>query len=106
MEMILTYITAKDREQARMIGRSLVEENLAACVNIIDGMQSIYRWEGSICEDNEAVLIAKTRSSLLQKLTERVKSLHTYSCPCILAIPVTGGNISYLDWIEQNTRAE
>ena len=96
MEAILTYITTKDKQQARLIGKTLVEERLAACVNIIDGMQSIYWWEGAISEDNEAILIAKTRNSLLEKLTDRVKSLHTYTCPCIIAIPISGGNRDYL----------
>lgn len=103
MEAILTYITTKDKQQARLIGKTLVEERLAACVNIIDGMQSIYWWEGAISEDNEAILIAKTRNSLLEKLTDRVKSLHTYTCPCIIAIPISGGNRDYLGWIKETT---
>ncbi|NLP02055.1 MAG: divalent-cation tolerance protein CutA [Fibrobacter sp.] len=103
MEAILTYITTKDKQQARLIGKTLVEERLAACVNIIDGMQSIYWWEGAISEDNEAILIAKTRNSLLEKLTNRVKSLHTYTCPCIIAIPISGGNRDYLGWIKETT---
>lgn len=103
MEAILTYITTKDKQQARLIGKTLVEERLAACVNIIDGMQSIYWWEGAISEDNEAILIAKTRNSLLEKLTDRVKSLHTYTCPCIIAIPISGGNRDYLRWIKETT---
>ncbi|HON11480.1 MAG TPA: divalent-cation tolerance protein CutA [Chitinispirillaceae bacterium] len=103
MELILVYITTKDKQQARLIGKTLVEERLAACVNIIDGMQSIYWWEGAINEDNEAILIAKTRNSLLEKLTDRVKSLHTYTCPCIVAIPISGGNTDYLGWIKETT---
>jgi periplasmic divalent cation tolerance protein len=103
LEAILTYITTKDKQQARLIGKTLVEERLAACVNIIDGMQSIYWWEGAISEDNEAILIAKTRNSLLEKLTDRVKSLHTYTCPCIIAIPISGGNRDYLGWIKETT---
>jgi periplasmic divalent cation tolerance protein len=99
----LVYITTKDKQQARLIGKTLVEERLAACVNIIDGMQSIYWWEGAINEDNEAILIAKTRNSLLEKLTDRVKSLHTYTCPCIVAIPISGGNTDYLGWIKETT---
>lgn len=103
MELILVYITTKDKQQARLIGKTLVEERLAACVNIIDGMQSIYWWEGAINEDNEAILIVKTRNSLLEKLTDRVKSLHTYTCPCIVAIPISGGNTDYLGWIKETT---
>jgi periplasmic divalent cation tolerance protein len=102
--MFFVYITTHDKEQARSIGRVLVEEHLAACVNIIDGMESIYFWNNSICEDKEVILIAKTREDLLTELTQRVKSLHSYECPCIVALPITGGNQEYLNWIEASTR--
>jgi periplasmic divalent cation tolerance protein len=100
MDSILVYITAKDKDQAKTIGRKLVEEKLAACVNIIDGMESIYWWEEKVCEDRETVLIVKTRESLLDKLTARVKSLHSYECPCVVALRIAGGNEDYLRWIE------
>jgi periplasmic divalent cation tolerance protein len=102
--MLFIYITTPDKEQARSIGRILVEEHLAACVNIIDGMESIYFWNNSICEDKEVILIAKTREDLLTELTQRVKSLHTYECPCIIALPITGGNQEYMNWIDASTR--
>jgi periplasmic divalent cation tolerance protein len=102
--MLFVYITTKDKEQARSIGRVLVEEHLAACVNIINGMESIYFWNNSICEDKEAILIAKTREDLLSDLSQRVKSLHSYECPCIVALPIAGGNQEYLDWIKESTR--
>jgi periplasmic divalent cation tolerance protein len=102
--MLFVYITTSDKEQARSIGRVLVEEHLAACVNIIDGMESIYYWNNSICEDKEALLIAKTREDLLIELTQRVKSLHSYECPCIIALPIISGNQEYLNWIEASTR--
>ena len=98
------YITTKNKAEAERIGRALVQERLAACVNIIDGMNSIYRWEGKIQEDKEAVLIAKTKQSLVKKLTNRVKSLHSYSCPCIISLPILGGNKDYLDWLSKETR--
>ena len=99
MQTIFVYITTKDIQQAKLIGKSLVKERLAACVNIIDGMQSIYWWEGEVNEDNETVLIAKTGEQLLQKVIERVKELHSYSVPCIVALPVIDGNKEYLKWI-------
>lgn len=102
--MILVYITTKDKEQAAEIGKKLVQERLAGCVNIIDGMRSIYFWNESLQEDSEAILIVKTRQTLLEKLTSRVKELHTYSCPCILSIPILGGNTDYLQWLEQQTQ--
>jgi periplasmic divalent cation tolerance protein len=100
---VIAYITAKDKSQALSIGRVLVEERLAACVNVIDNITSIYRWDGEINEDNEAVLIAKTSSDKFDALTERVKQLHTYDCPCVVSIPITGGNKEYLDWLGEST---
>ncbi|GBU22882.1 hypothetical protein R80B4_02795 [Fibrobacteres bacterium R8-0-B4] len=100
---VIAYITAKDKSQALSIGRALVEERLAACVNVIDGMTSIYRWEGEIAEDSEAVLIAKTAAEKFEALAERVKQLHTYDCPCVVSIPITGGNQDYLEWLGENT---
>jgi periplasmic divalent cation tolerance protein len=98
------YITAKDKAQALAIGRTLVEERLAACVNVWDGMTSIYRWEGAIEEASEAVLVAKTTEPHLPALAARVKALHTYECPCVVAWPIGTGNPPYLDWIERETR--
>ncbi|MDR2693297.1 MAG: divalent-cation tolerance protein CutA [Chitinispirillales bacterium] len=99
---VLAYITAKDRAQALSIGRTLVEERLAACVNVIDNMTSVYRWEGEINEDSEAILIVKTSTEKFEALAERVKRLHTYTCPCVISIPIIGGNKEYLDWLGEN----
>lgn len=95
------HITTSSKEEARKIGRILVEERLAACVNILDGMESIYRWKGKIEEANECVLIAKTSYSKVRALTNRVKELHSYSCPCIVSLTITEdeGNKEYLDWL-------
>jgi periplasmic divalent cation tolerance protein len=103
MAIWFVYITAKDKSQALAIGHILVEERLAACVNLWDGMTSIYRWEGAIEQASEAVLIAKTQESLVQALTERVKCLHSYDCPCVVAWPVGAGSTVYLDWIAKET---
>ena len=103
MRFLFVYITAKDRQQARAIGKTIVTEKLAACVNIIDGMNSIYFWEGKLCDDTEAVLIAKTRDTMLDRLTKRVKELHSYSVPCIVALPIVGGNREYLGWLRNET---
>lgn len=104
MAFRFVYMTAPDADEARRIGRVLVEERLAACVNVLDGMNSLYWWEGAVQDDREAVLIAKTRSSLLDALTERVKALHPYTCPCVVALPIVGGNPAYLDWLGAETR--
>ena len=100
MNFILVYITAKDKEHALSIGKTLVEERLCACVNIMDSMTSIYHWEGQINTDNESVLIAKTVSEKFDTLQERVKQLHTYTCPCIVSIPISNGNTQYLHWLK------
>ena len=102
MNFIFAYITTKDKEQALSIGKVLVEERLCACVNIIDPMTSIYRWEGQITTDSETVLIAKTTAEKFDVLQERVKQLHSYSCPCIVSIPVSNGSAQYLDWLSSS----
>src|SRR3546814_21089373 len=80
---IFVYMTAGSTEQAHSLGRILVEERLAACVNLIDGMHSIYRWEGQVEEASETVLIAKTTAAMLERLTLRVREVHPYECPCV-----------------------
>ena len=104
MKLNLVYITAKNKEEARRIGKELLKARLAACVNIVDKMNSLYWWEGKIQDDNEAVLIAKTKESLVGELTEKVKSIHSYSCPCIISLPILDGNKEYLDWLEKETK--
>ena len=104
MTQCLVYITAPDAEEARRIGCALVAARLAACANVYGGITSIYWWEGEIQEDTEAVLIAKTRESLVEALTETVRNLHSYECPCVVALPLTGGNPAFLSWIEAETR--
>ena len=93
------YMTAGSVEAARVIGKVLVEERLAACVNMFEHMQSFYWWEGKVQEDQEVVLIAKTTKSLTDALIERVKQIHSYDCPCIVTLPVESGNPDFLAWI-------
>lgn len=102
----LLYITTRDREEARQIGRALVEERLAACVNIIDGMESLFEWDGEIQTETEAILIAKTPYYNVDKLTQRVRQLHSYDCPAILSITLTEqeGNEEYLLWLLRQSR--
>ncbi len=103
MANCLIYMTTETLAEAERIGRALVGERLAACVNIIDGMRSIYWWEGEIQQSGETVLIAKTRASLVDRLTERVRELHAYDTPCIVSLAIDGGNPAFLDWIEAET---
>jgi len=104
MEFIIVYITAKDRNEAKKIGAALVKERLAACVNIINGMSSIYRWQGKIEKANEVVVIAKSRKSLIRKVIKRVTEMHSYTCPCVVAFPIIDGNKDFLKWIGENTK--
>ena len=97
------YVTAATPEQARQIGEALVEERLAACANILAPMASIYRWEGKIQRDTEAVLIAKTQAALVDKVIARVRALHSYTVPCVVSLAIEAGNPDFLDWIERET---
>jgi periplasmic divalent cation tolerance protein len=99
MEIRFVYITAAGLEQAKEIGRKLVTSRLAACVNIFERMHSIYLWEGELQEAAEAVLMAKTTRDRVEALTEKVRTLHGYAVPCIVSIPIDGGNHDFLSWI-------
>ena len=102
MEYCSIYITAGSDEEAGRIGRTLVEEKLAACVNIIP-IRSIYRWEDSVEEEGEFAMFVKTRTALADNVIERVKSIHSYDVPCIVVLPVEQGNPEYLSWIKEST---
>jgi periplasmic divalent cation tolerance protein len=99
MKVNFIYMTAGSKDEARTIGKELVVARLAACVNILDNMNSFYMWQGKIQDDAEVVIIAKTTEDRVPALIEKVKALHSYDCPCIVAIPVTGGNQAFLDWV-------
>jgi periplasmic divalent cation tolerance protein len=105
MNPMMIYITAKNAEEAEAIGAALVEERLVACANIIHPVLSIYRWKGAIERESEAIIIAKTKESLVSAVIERVIALHSYECPCIEAIPIVKGNPAYLQWIADETAA-
>ncbi len=104
-EISMVYITASNRDEALSIGRELVRGKLVACVNVIDGMTSVYEWQGEIHEDAEAVLIAKTRTALVDAVTEQVKKLHSYDCPCVVSWPLSVENPAYGDWLMEMTGA-
>ena len=99
MAVSFCYVTAGSRDEALTIGRTVVEERLAACANVLDGMTSIYWWQGALEQAAEAVLILKTRAELVERLSARIRELHSYACPCVVALPVAAGNPGYLDWI-------
>ena len=98
----LVLITVPDEQTAKRIARSLVEERLAACVNVVPGLLSVYRWEGRVHEDRELLLLAKTKDEALERLTARVRALHPYSTPEVIALPVERGLDHYLSWVEES----
>ena len=103
MTHVAVCVTAPSRAEAEAIGRALVEARLAASVNIVPAVTSLYWWEGTLREGAEAMLWAKTRAGLVERLTAKVKALHSYACPCVIALPITGGNPDYLAWIDAET---
>ncbi len=99
------YITTGGRDEALAIGKALVEERLAACAKVLEGVRSIYRWRGAVHQADEAVVVLRTRSELVEALTARARALHSYECPCVIALPIEAGNAAYLDWLGAETRA-
>ena len=100
----LVYITTSGAEESKKIGRIIVEERLAGCVNIISTIESLYWWKGEIEEDKESVLIAKTKVSNIENIIKRVKEIHSYENPAILAIPIIEGSRDYLDYLDDEIR--
>ena len=100
---IVVFITAPQGEPGVKLARALVEERLAACVNILPDVRSIYSWKGELCDDGEILLVVKTRASLFEKLRERVSSLHPHEVPEVIALPLVAGHPPYLDWVEEMT---
>ena len=105
MSQRFVYVTASSAEEAGKIGKALVEARLAACANVIGAIQSYYWWEGAVQQDTEAALILKTRADLVDALTDKVKELHSYDCPCVVALPIEAGNPEFLAWIDAETKA-
>ncbi|NJD52017.1 MAG: divalent-cation tolerance protein CutA [Candidatus Methanoperedens sp.] len=99
----IIYITAGDLAEARMIGRKLVEERLAACANIFP-ITSIFRWKGGIDEANEFGIIIKTRSDKVKEIEKRVKEIHSYEVPCVVSFKIGEGLTDYLNWIDESVR--
>lgn len=101
---IVVLVTAGSKEEAQKIARGLLEEKLAACANIVENIESHFWWQGKIDEAREALVVIKTKRALFNKLISKVRSLHSYEVPEIIALPIVGGNKKYLDWIDGSTR--
>ena len=97
----LIYITTSSEEESCSIGEKLVEERLVACANIIKEIKSFYWWEGNLEKDQESVLVVKTLASKIDDIIRRVKELHSYENPCVVAFPIIAGSREYLDWLER-----
>jgi periplasmic divalent cation tolerance protein len=102
-DFVIVFMTAPDEETAGRLAHTLVEEGLVACVNIVPGLRSIYQWEGKLCDDSEVLCLCKTRAEQFAAVRERISSLHPYSVPEIIAVPLAAGSSAYLQWVAQST---
>ena len=102
--VLWVHVTASTDAEARGIARTLVEEGLAACANILPSHTAIYRWQGKIVEDEEHAFLAKTTVARLPGFRDRVRDLHSSDLPCIVALPAAGGDAAFLDWVRAETR--
>jgi periplasmic divalent cation tolerance protein len=103
-DAIVVLVTAPSADKAAELARTLVEENLAACGNVLPGLRSIYRWQGQVHDEPEALLILKTRAALFEPLRERIVALHPYQVPEVLRLDVAAGHLPYLQWIRDSVR--
>ena len=101
---IIVLITVSSPEEGEKIAKALVEKRVAACVNIVPGLRSIYRWQGKICDDKEALMILKTKKALFKQIVARVEKLHSYDVPEIIAMPIIEGSSKYLSWLNKETK--
>ena len=102
-EFVLILVTTGSQEEGERIARTLVDLGLAACVNIIPGLRSMYRWKGEIWDEAELLLLIKTRMALFQQVEGKIKELHSYEVPEIVAVPIIRGSETYLNWLREST---
>jgi periplasmic divalent cation tolerance protein len=101
---VVVLITVPSTEVGRQVARALLDQRLAACVNLVPGVNSLYVWDGQLQDDEEVLLVVKTRSELFTRLVPAVRAVHPYTVPEIIALPVLAGSRDYLDWIEDATK--
>jgi len=101
-DCIVVFVTAGSEAEAETIAKTLVDEQLAACVNILSPMRSIYRWEGKLSDDREWLLVIKTRMDRFSAVEEKVKVLHSYQVPEVIALPIVQGSEGYLHWLSES----
>ncbi len=101
---IVVFVTTASETEALRIGRAVVEQELAACANVLSAIRSVFRWEGKVSEEHECLMILKSRADLFDELAAAIKDLHSYSVPEIIAVPIQRGWPDYLRWIHEVTR--
>jgi periplasmic divalent cation tolerance protein len=104
MDAVWIYVTAADSVQAEALGRAIVEARLAACANVLGPTKSIYWWDGKVESAPEVALVLKSRRDLVPAVTRKIKELHGYDCPCVVALPIVDGNPDFLAWLEAETK--
>ena len=105
-DSIVIFVTSGSSKEALKIGKTLVEDELVACANIIPQVRSIFHWKGEICDESEILLIMKSKAALFEKIVERVIELHSYEVPEIISLPILSGSKDYLHWIAEVTKGE
>ncbi|MEK7285976.1 MAG: divalent-cation tolerance protein CutA [Nitrospirota bacterium] len=104
MDAIVVLITAPSKKEAEEISNALIETKLIACANVLSGIHSIFSWQGTICSEEETLLILKTKKALFVPICEAVKKMHSYRVPEIIALPIVEGSSEYLQWLDENTK--
>ena len=105
-DYIVVLTTCPSEDEGKTIAKTLVKEKLIACANIVANVLSIYKWESKLCEDNEVLIIIKSQRKHFQKISKRIKDLHSYDVPEIIALPIIKGSKTYLDWILSETNMD
>ena len=103
MSFATIYVTASSLDEARNIARTVIDERLAACANILGNVTSVFQWDGAMQEEREIAMILKTRRDLVSALAERIKKIHSYDCPCITAHDIIDGHSGFLSWVAAET---
>lgn len=104
MEFIVIYCTVPNKAEGKKIAKALIQDNLVACVNLIDKIESVFSWDGEMCEEKEALMMIKTKKALFDKISAMIKDLHSYNVPEIIALPIIEADETYLKWIAHETR--
>jgi len=103
-DAVVILVTTPTIDEARKIGNALVEEKLIACANIIPQVESIFYWQDKVCNEKEALMVIKTKKKLIEKIIKRVKALHSYTVPEVIALPIIKGSKDYIKWVKEVTK--